>query len=191
MSEQKTVSLFTIQQSLPIIGKDAQNPHFKSKYATYEHIMRRLRPIVTQYQIEITHSIRDNVLKTEITWPGADPLESQFPLPIGENNPQKMGSAISYGKRYNVCALLNLVIEGEDDDAETASETQQEPRREPQKQKATTDPLDALKRALSVDSNLPKAERAKKARAWWATQNTDPDVDMQGVAMIDEWEQAQ
>jgi hypothetical protein len=46
---------------------------------------------------------------------------ASLPVPLdtsgGKNSIQGYGSALSYGKRYTTTALLNLVFEGEDDDA--------------------------------------------------------------------------
>jgi hypothetical protein len=49
---------------------------------------------------------------------------ASIPVPLdvsgGKNSNQGYGSALSYGKRYTTTALLNLVFEGEDDDAVAA-----------------------------------------------------------------------
>jgi hypothetical protein len=39
------------------------------------------------------------------------------PLPqLSTNNTQQFGAALSYGKRYALCAALNIVVSNEDDD---------------------------------------------------------------------------
>jgi ERF superfamily len=52
---------------------------------------------------------------------------ASIPVPLdvsgGKNSNQGYGSALSYGKRYTTTALLNLVFEGEDDDAVAAGIT--------------------------------------------------------------------
>jgi hypothetical protein len=47
----------------------------------------------------------------------------EFPLPKSE--PQKMGSAITYGRRYALGAVTGVTAEGEDDDGNVASGRQQ------------------------------------------------------------------
>jgi hypothetical protein len=46
--------------------------------------------------------------------------ETSLPIPLdtsgGKNNLQGYGSTLQYGKRYTMCAGLNIVAEGEDDD---------------------------------------------------------------------------
>tara|TARA_R110002049_G_scaffold69404_4_gene179851 strand:+ start:1859 stop:2383 length:525 start_codon:yes stop_codon:yes gene_type:complete len=59
-----------------------------------------------------------------------DILRSKVPVLINGNdkdNPQKMGSAITYAKRYGLQSLYGLAS---DDDANSASEPTKEPRRE-------------------------------------------------------------
>lgn len=47
----------------------------------------------------------------------SDTMCSLFPLD-STLSPQDMGKVITYGRRYNLVALLNLKIIGEDDDAQ-------------------------------------------------------------------------
>jgi len=46
--------------------------------------------------------------------------QTSMPIPLdtsgGKNNLQAYGSSLTYGKRYTMCAGLNIVAEGEDDD---------------------------------------------------------------------------
>jgi hypothetical protein len=37
-------------------------------------------------------------------------LQSMIPIPESQT-PQTLGSAITYFKRYNTCALLNIIVE--------------------------------------------------------------------------------
>ena len=45
---------------------------------------------------------------------GSDNLNSQFPL-WDTTNPQKVWSAITYAKRYNLCQIFNIVSDRDDD----------------------------------------------------------------------------
>jgi hypothetical protein len=48
--------------------------------------------------------------------PSSTVLEGDFPIPKGE--PQKMGSAITYGRRYALGAVTGVTAEGDDDDGQ-------------------------------------------------------------------------
>jgi ERF superfamily len=47
-------------------------------------------------------------------------VEGEMPLMVDKPGPQGMGSALTYARRYSLCAVLNLVAD-EDDDAKAAS----------------------------------------------------------------------
>jgi hypothetical protein len=46
-------------------------------------------------------------------------VEAVVPMPIPDSTPQKVGSALTYGRRYSLCLALGIVAD-EDDDAEAA-----------------------------------------------------------------------
>lgn len=106
--------LFEAKGEIPVIKKDANNPFFKSGYATLSNIIETVEPILMKHGLMITHVMQGNSLLTQI-WDGDKALlESRFDLPVN-GDIQKIGSAITYAKRYNITAMLNLNIEDDDD----------------------------------------------------------------------------
>ena len=110
--------LFEAKSEIPVIKKDANNPFFKSGYATLSAIIEATDPILAKHKLFITHALNDGRLVTAL-WDsettGNQPvLTSIFTLPVN-NDIQKIGSAITYAKRYNITAMLNLNIEDDDD----------------------------------------------------------------------------
>ena len=106
--------LFDAKGEIPVIKKDANNPFFKSGYATLSNIIETVEPILKKHGLMITHVMQGNSLITQI-WDGDKAiLESSFLLPTN-GDIQKIGSAITYAKRYNITAMLNLNIEDDDD----------------------------------------------------------------------------
>ncbi len=112
--------LFDAKQQIPTIKKDANNPFFKSGYATLSRIIEVVEPILAKHELYIYHSLiiqdGDSVLVTSIVdkEQGNGGVTSFFKLP-SNTDIQKIGSAITYAKRYNITALLNLNIEDDDD----------------------------------------------------------------------------
>src|SRR5262245_4536309 len=49
--------------------------------------------------------------------PTGETEEGEMPLMLAENDAQGMGSAITYMRRYALCAVLNLVADADDDGA--------------------------------------------------------------------------
>jgi len=188
--EQKTVTLYDIQRACPAIGADSSNPHFKSRYATYEHIMKRLRPIIEQYSLCIEHVPRYDRVATRVSWPDGSTEWAEFPLPANEANPQKTGSALSYARRYNLCSLLNIVVVGDDDDGNEAQSDSQDG---VQSQGQRGAMLESLKKGISAKrATMDIVTVTANARDWWKKQrdNMTSDEYMEGLAVLDELENA-
>lgn len=115
--------LFAIQQSIKAIEKDLTNPYFNSKYFDINKIIETLKPILKENNVAIYQPIvfqdGKNVLKTIISDVGSgEQIESSITLP-DNLEPQKMGSAITYLRRYSLQSIL--LLEAEDDDGSVAS----------------------------------------------------------------------
>lgn len=106
--------LFEAKKKFPPINKDGNNPFFNSKYATLNNILDKIEPVLNDFNLHIINRISDNSVITEIIYEDTVLISSAFNLPQ-INDPQKMGSAITYGRRYNLVCIFNLNIEEDDD----------------------------------------------------------------------------
>ena len=106
-------------------GKRSGPVQQSTKFAKLEDINEGIRPIIGKYGFAIrfiTGLTEDGRIKvvTILSHRGGHREETTFILPhdaSGSKNPvQAIGSSTSYGKRYGVCALLNISSRGEDDD---------------------------------------------------------------------------
>jgi len=111
--------LLEFQKSNEKLSKTADNPFFKSKYLPLEDILWHYIPKFNEKEILCFHNVVNSEVVTTLlkisTW---EKIESSFPL--HNNDPQKQGSEITYGKRYNLWCLLNIQTD-EDDDGNKAS----------------------------------------------------------------------
>lgn len=119
-----------LQQALTTVPFDSQNPHFGNKYASLAKIVEALRPLLGQYGFawSATPGIWAGLVAMpyRLIWrDGTVVAEGTYPLPQ-DAKPQELGSAITYGRRYTLCAALNVVAD-EDDDGEAASRPQDRP----------------------------------------------------------------
>jgi len=112
-----TEKLLEFQKRVQAVKKDGVNPHFKNKYATLTQIISEVKPILSELGIVLMQPIKDGNVGTMLM-SGDEIIESSLPLPI-TLNPQQMGSAITYYRRYTLASLLALEIE--DDDGNEAS----------------------------------------------------------------------
>ena len=121
--ETKTLQtqLLEFQKKVNVIKKDSKNPHFKNTYASLTQIISEVKPLLSECGIVLTQPLINGNVSTFLTY-GSEVLESSLPLPVGLQ-PQPLGSAITYFRRYTLASLLALEID--DDDANEA--TKKEP----------------------------------------------------------------
>lgn len=117
-----TQALTAFQADLPRVELDATNPHFKSKYASLGSVTKAVLPKLTEHGFAFSvGSFVDNgllVVDAHLLHESGESRSLQFP--ITETNPQKIGSALSYARRYALSALTGVVAD-EDDDGNAAS----------------------------------------------------------------------
>jgi len=111
--------LFSLQQEIEAISKESKNPFFKSNYADINQLLKHLKPLLKKYKLVIIQPIEQHEVYAIIQdVESKEKIFSSIKLP-DTNDPQKIGSAITYYRRYNVISLLGL--ECEDDDGNIAS----------------------------------------------------------------------
>ena len=111
--------LFNLQQEIGVISKDAKNPFYKSKYFDINSLIKQLNPLLKIYRLLLIQPIEEDAVYTKIICvDGSGAVLSALKLPE-INDPQKLGSAITYYRRYTLASLLGL--QAVDDDANIAS----------------------------------------------------------------------
>ena len=121
MNEKKEKTIYekigTIQQEVGKIEKKQDNPFFKSKYFDINQLLDVLLPLFKEEGLilaqPLTHIGERPAISTIIT-DGKDMIESTITLPDIQD-PQKMGSATTYYRRYMLQSLLGLSSEDDDD----------------------------------------------------------------------------
>lgn len=127
METKKTLKekLFELQKLHLRIGKNAEawtGGKRSYKYATLDKIRDVIQDKMDELWILETSCVVHEegatyVRSTIHNIDSCESLSSNFPLD-STLSPQDMGKVITYGRRYNLVALLNLKIIGEDDDAQ-------------------------------------------------------------------------
>jgi len=102
------------------VAKNAKNPHFKNTYADLNALIEAVEPILLDKGLVLLQPIKEGKVFTIITSIiDSYSVESYIDLPNGIN-PQQMGSAITYYRRYTLQSLLSL--QAVDDDGQHASQ---------------------------------------------------------------------
>lgn len=115
----KALSLFAIK--VESIRKDANNPFFKSQYATLSNIIESTRDALSESGLSVSQfPIGEHSLITILMHESGEWIQSEYTMRPTKNDPQGIGSVITYMRRYALASILNLSIQ-EDDDANEAS----------------------------------------------------------------------
>jgi hypothetical protein len=109
----------------PVIGTNRQNAYFKDDYADLNVIMTKIRPILAKNGITLTQrTIVSNdgatMLHTRIWHISGQWMETRARVIPTKNDPKTYASLLSYIKRYQAMAILNITVidDVNDDDAE-------------------------------------------------------------------------
>ena len=142
--------LFEAKKEIGKISKDSTNPFFKSKYFDINSLLEHVEPILQKHELLLLQPIEDGKVITRIISVEKDGMvQSELTLP-NIQDPQKLGSAITYYRRYTLQSLLGL--QAEDDDANTAS-------------KHVNKPIPTPKRLTAAQVKvIPQAEDVNKLR---------------------------
>ena len=113
--------LHAAKQKIGKVVKNANNPHFKKSYADINALVETVEPILLEQGLLLLQPIAEGVVSTLIIdIESGQSVVSSMRLPEIQD-PQKIGSAVTYYRRYTLQSLLSL--QAEDDDANSASAT--------------------------------------------------------------------
>jgi len=120
--------LLEAQKKIGSIKKDKTNPFFKSKYADINAYIDEVKPVLNECGLIILQPLvvkkGENFINTLIIdGETGEKVDSLVKLPDNPD-PQKMGSVITYFRRYAIQSMLFL--QAEDDDANKAANKAQE-----------------------------------------------------------------
>ena len=104
---------------------DSSNPFFKSTYISLDGILETVRPILAKNGLAVIQEATGDgdyiFVKTKLIHESGEMIETEvLKMKPQKNDPQSMGSCITYSKRYQLAALLGI-CECIDDDANIAT----------------------------------------------------------------------
>lgn len=116
-------ALVKAQSSMAGATKSAANPFFKSKYANLEEVIRVVKEPFAEnglsfLQFPVSGDGTAGV-ETIILHESGEFISNEFLLKCAKSDPQGMGSAITYARRYGLQSAVG--IPSEDDDGNAAS----------------------------------------------------------------------
>jgi len=111
--------------------RDAENPHFKSRYADLGSVWDAVRAALSRNGLSVVQSPR-LLTSSEKVWflevettmfhSSGQFLSDVLAVPLASPTAQGIGSATTYARRYALAAFAGVAAAGEDDDGNAASE---------------------------------------------------------------------
>jgi hypothetical protein len=104
-------------------------------YADLAAVLEQVRPVLARHSLAVMQAVETepgdqaaivSIITTVVHVSGASHRSPPLRL-TAPNDPQKVGSAITYGRRYSLLALLGIAAVDEDDDGAAATHTVSEP----------------------------------------------------------------
>jgi hypothetical protein len=106
-------------------GRDDAHAYREYKYADLADVLRGVLPILSKYKLAVLQPtyveagmvfIRTRLLHVSGQW-----IECEYPVCATHIDQQRMGSALTYAKRYALCALLGVAADEDNDGATIAT----------------------------------------------------------------------
>lgn len=119
------LALMKAQSEMGVAKKDSDNPFFKSKYADLATVQAVIEKPLLDNGLVVTQGAGLGqygpfIYTTVYHAASGEWLRSEFPMLLAKQDPQGIGSATTYLRRYGLCAMFN--IEQADDDGNSASD---------------------------------------------------------------------
>lgn len=117
-------ALAKAQSKMDAASNKSPNPFYKSKYASFAAIVKASRPALTENGLAVSQRVvyegESSLLLTMLLHTSGEFLCSTVRIKPAKEDPQSFGSYLSYLKRYAYAAMVGVICDDEDDDAEEA-----------------------------------------------------------------------
>lgn len=117
-------ALLKAQKEMGAVTKDSANPFFKSNYANLEAVIEAVKGPLNSNGIVFLQPTKGSpngvIVETVLLHESGEWIADELELPVDKKTAQATGSAVSYGRRYGLQALVGLPST-EDDDGNHAS----------------------------------------------------------------------
>lgn len=121
-------ALAVVQANLHPAVKDAKNPFFKSSYTTLNSVWDACRDLLSENGLSVAQvnqiTLDGVIIETVLMHESGEWISGEMFLPLTKADAQGVGSAMSYGRRYGLAAMVGIVAD--DDDGNAASQPKQQ-----------------------------------------------------------------
>lgn len=116
-------ALAAAQSSMGHALKDSRNPHFRSEFASLQSVVDAVRPHLSEQGIAVVQMPSYDGERVSVTtlllWRDQE-LESTISAKPTKSDPQGIGSAVTYLRRYGLMAITGIAPADDDGNASSA-----------------------------------------------------------------------
>lgn len=118
-------ALAKAQGEIRAAAREANNPFYGKPYSDLSAVWEACREQLSKNGLAVVQTT-DNaenkiIIETTLIHASGEWVSGRLSLAPTKNDPQGVGSAITYGRRYALAAIVGIAPEGEDDDGNAAS----------------------------------------------------------------------
>ncbi len=118
-------ALITFHVKCDVIKKDATNPFFKSKYASLSNILEQIEMPLNESGLSFCQfPSGEHGLHTILMHSSGEFISDEYTMRPTKDDPQGLGSAITYQRRYALASILGLNIDDDDDGNEASKQVE-------------------------------------------------------------------
>jgi hypothetical protein len=118
-------ALAAAQDEIEDAHEDATNPHFRSRYATLASVRKAIRKPLVKNGLAYSQLIEDGdggvAITTILMHSSGQHISSTHTMPVDKRTAQAEGSAITYGRRYALSALVGIATDDDDGNEATSN----------------------------------------------------------------------
>lgn len=151
------------------------NPHFRSKYADLGACWEACREPLTKHGLSVIQMPleADNGmvrLQTRLLHSSGEYIESIMSIPVSKQDAQGYGSAITYARRYALCAFVGIAPLDDDGEASIGRNTQQPAKTDPNTVEAIN-AIDSMADLQAAYKAMPQDQRRLYSAVFTARKN--------------------
>jgi len=127
-------ALLKVHQEMPNVGNNAVNGHFRSDYATLDHIIDLVKPVFLKHGIIVKEGCKEGAVSIQLLHAESAEVDDLCIIDLvckDPSNPQQQKSAETYARRRLWQLKAGICPAGEDDDANSASQETSKPAQDP------------------------------------------------------------
>ena len=163
-------ALAKAQAEVGTVHKDSANPFFRSSYASLAAVWEATRPILSKHGLSVvqlpSHDESGYYVETMLMHGSGQWIKSRTYMKPAKDDPQGIGSLISYARRYALQAVT--MVCPDDDDGEAAMGRNNHA---PQKPVESPKPVQKVEPAKPVEKPATEAPKAKETASKFNGEN--------------------